>query len=157
MSAGLAPMTVVGGDYRIVRPLQAGGMGAVYVAEQLSTGKLRALKVMHAQLVDDEAQRKRFVREARLAARVQSEHVVEVLAAGVGQDSGAPWLAMELLQGCDLSQLIKRQGAINIEQAMPIMEQLCHGLAAAHDEGIVHRDLKPRNIFFSKLRMRRVA
>jgi tRNA A-37 threonylcarbamoyl transferase component Bud32 len=152
MGAALSPGVVVGGDFRILEPLMAGGMGAVYVAEQLSTGKRRALKVMHATLVDDPAQVERFVREARLAARVQSEHVVEILAAGVQADGGTPWLAMELLEGCDLSRLIKLQGPLELEDALAISEQLCHGLAAAHDEGIVHRDLKPQNVFFAKRR-----
>lgn len=126
-------------------------MGAVYIAEQLSTGKQRALKLMHARLVDDPVQRKRFVREARVAAKVESEHVVEVLAAGVTESTAIPWLAMELLRGCDLSRLIRNSGPLTLAHALPIMEQLCHGLGAAHEAGIVHRDLKPQNVFLCRL------
>ncbi len=126
-------------------------MGAVYIAEQLSTGKHRALKLMHARLVDDPVQRNRFVREARVAAKVESEHVVEVLAAGVTEETAIPWLAMELLRGCDLSRLIRDNGPLVLAHALPIMEQLCHGLGAAHEAGIVHRDLKPQNVFLCRL------
>jgi serine/threonine protein kinase len=70
-------------DFRIVKPLSAGGMGAVYVAEQLSTGVKRALKLMHPQLVADAKLRERFVQEARVGGRIESEHVVQVVGAGI--------------------------------------------------------------------------
>jgi serine/threonine protein kinase len=100
----LAEGTVIGDAYRIVRALSAGGMGEVYVAEQLSTGKLRALKLMHHRLQADPKLRERFVKEARVASSIESAHVVEVIGAGVEQDSGTPWLAMELLDGEDLGE-----------------------------------------------------
>src|SRR6188768_1119814 len=88
---------VFAGDFRIETPLAEGGMGSVYVAEQISTGQRRALKVMQPQLVPDERSRQRFLEEARIGSRIQSEHVVQVVAAGVDTASGVPWLAMELL------------------------------------------------------------
>src|SRR5579884_2423428 len=92
--------SVIGGQFRIVRELAQGGMGTVYVAEQLGTGKLRALKRLQPALAAQPSSRERFVREARVSARIESDHVVDVIAAGV-DDSHTPWLAMELLRGED--------------------------------------------------------
>ena len=94
-----APGALFAGDYKIVRALKEGGMGAVYVAEQQSTGAMRALKLMHPQYVQDDAMRRRFEQEARAGARIQSDYVVSVIAAGVDDATGAPWIAMELLDG----------------------------------------------------------
>jgi len=124
-------------------------MGAVYVAEQISTGKQRALKVMHPNLVHDPRQRQRFVQEAKIGARIESDHVVEVLGAGVEPSNNMPWLAMELLQGETLDRRLERLGSIPRGELVEIYKQLCHALVAAHDVGIVHRDLKPENIFLA--------
>lgn len=123
-------------------------MGAVFVAEQLSTRAERALKLMHPQLVRDPALRARFEQEAKVAAQIPSDHVVQVIGAGVDGETGMPWLAMELLDGSDLveASATGRCGATRLEE---IMEQLCHGLGAAHDQGVVHRDLKPENVFIA--------
>jgi serine/threonine protein kinase len=151
-SLELAPGSLFAGDYRIVRPLSEGGMGAVYVVDQLSTGNQRALKLMHRELVQSPDLRRRFEQEARVGARIESEHVVQVLAAGVDASSGMPWLVMELLQGEDLAAALRRTGAMRPEQVIAIMSQLCHALAAAHRAGVVHRDLKPENIFLAASR-----
>jgi eukaryotic-like serine/threonine-protein kinase len=143
---------VVGGDFRVVRRLSAGGMGEVYVAEQVSTGKLRALKVMQPGLVEDPKQRERFAREARLASAVESDHVVEVIGAGIDEDTGAPWLAMELLEGEDLADFVRRRGGLGLGEAHEPFRQLCHALGAAHHAAIVHRDLKPQNVFMARRR-----
>jgi len=125
-------------------------MGTVYVVEQLSTGKLRALKLMLPQLVSDPSLRKRFEQEARVGARIESEHIVDVVGAGVDAATGTPWLAMELLQGEDLATRVQRAGPIPLDELLRIFGQLCHAVAAAHDAGIVHRDLKPENIFLAQ-------
>src|SRR5262245_9524940 len=104
----LSTGTVFAGDYRIASELNQGGMGAVYVAEQISTGKARALKLMHPQLVSDPELRKRFEQEARIGSRIASEHVVEVNAAGIDAATGLPYLIMELLSGEDLMSRVKR-------------------------------------------------
>ncbi len=148
--AELPPNTIFAGDFRVVRKLSAGGMGAVYLAEQLSTGRQRALKLMHPGLVGSPDLRQKFALEARVGARVHSEHVVEVVAAGV--EAEVPWLAMELLIGEDLATLIGRRGPLPKEEVVSILGQVCHGLAAAHAAGIVHRDLKPENIFLAQSR-----
>src|SRR6187431_1272965 len=102
-SAQLAAGVILGSDYRVVRPLAAGGMGAVYVVEQLSTGKERALKLMRPELAENADFRRRFELEARVGARIESEHVVEIHSAGVDATSGTPYIVMELLDGEDLA------------------------------------------------------
>jgi formylglycine-generating enzyme required for sulfatase activity len=140
---------VFAGDFRVVRPLSRGGMGAVYVVEQLSTGSRRALKLMLPDLAQDESFRARFAQEARIGARIESDHVVQVIGAGVDADTGAPWLAMELLKGETLHAMRGRTGALAPALVREIMMQLGHAVAAAHAQGIVHRDLKPENIFLA--------
>src|SRR5579884_198667 len=143
----LPPGAVFARDFRIVRPLAEGGMGAVYVAEQVSTGKVRALKVMHPQLAADARSRERFTQEARVGARIASDHVVEILGAGVDEATGTPWLAMELLEGEDLATLMKRRGSFSPAEVWALLDQLGQALTAAHAAGVVHRDLKPENLF----------
>lgn len=144
--------TVVGGDHRVVRLLSTGSMGAVYVAEQLSTGAQRALKVLRSEYVANPDLFKRFEREAHLAARIPSEHVAQIIAAGVDEQLEAPWISMELLEGVHLGEHVEEHGPLPKEEVREIAEQLCHALGAAHSLGIVHRDLKPANIFLSKPR-----
>ena len=148
----LAAGSIFARDFRIVRLLGAGGMGAVYVAEQLSTGKQRALKLMQPQLVADASLRRRFEQEARIGARIESDHVVEVHAAGIDDDTQMPWLVMELLRGEDLGTYAQRRGKLPLNEVRAILEQLCHAMGAAHAAGIVHRDLKPENIFLAEAR-----
>ena len=140
------PGTLFAGDYRIVKPLNSGGMGAVYVVEQLSTGKQRALKLMHSSLVFDPTSRAKFEQEARIGSRIASEHVVEVVAAGVDPQTQIPYLVMELLEGEDMATRLKR-GPFHPGEAALVLEQIAHALGAAHDAGVVHRDLKPENVF----------
>jgi serine/threonine protein kinase len=127
-------------------------MGAIYVVEQVSTGKQRALKLMLPQLVADAALRKRFEQEARVGALIESEHVVEVVGAGVDAATHTPWIAMELLVGDDLSQVVAQRGSLGVPEVRSIFEQLCHAVGAAHRAGVVHRDLKPENIFLARSR-----
>ena len=149
MGVSLPPNTIFARDYRILRPLNEGGMGAVYVVEQLSTGSQRALKLMHPEFVSDARSRQRFEQEARVGARIESEHVVQVLAAGVDDATGYPYIVMELLKGEDLAAALHRRGALTPAEVGHIYAQLCHALAAAHASGVVHRDLKPENIFLA--------
>jgi len=145
----LAPGSVVGGDFRVVSSLGAGGMGAIYVAEQLSTGKHRALKLMHPSLVQDAALRDRFAQEARVGSMIASDHVVQVVGAGV-DPSGAPWIAMELLDGESLTSCVATRGALPLGEVGELLRSLCHALGAAHAAGVVHRDIKPDNLFLAR-------
>jgi len=144
--------TVLGGGYRIVRPLAEGGMGTVYEVEQSATGARRALKVMHGHFAGDLALRARFVREARMAASIESDHVAQVVDAGHDEATGALYIVMELLEGTTLSHEIRRRGAFAWPDVLEILRQIAHALGAAHACGIVHRDLKPANVFLSRSR-----
>jgi serine/threonine protein kinase len=150
----IEPGQVFAGDFRIVRKIAEGGMGAVYVVDQLSTGQQRALKLMHGKLVPDARSRERFLQEAKISSRIESEHVVSVLGAGVDATTGLPWLAMELLDGSDLDQMVRERGPLPVHEVLELMEQLCHALGDAHDKGIIHRDLKPENVFLARSRRR---
>ena len=145
---GLSEGAIVGDDFRILRHLGSGGMGVVYVAEQLSTGRQRALKVMHQHYARDPKQRERFVREARVGALIDSRHIVDVVAAGI--TDGMPWIAMELLNGLDLAEFLGLTGGLPFEMALPVVEQICDAIGAAHEAGVVHRDIKPENMFVAK-------
>src|SRR5277367_6803460 len=102
---------------------------------------------MRAELVEDPRLRQRFEQEARVGASMASDHVVEVVDAGVDAATGMPWLAMELLEGESLGELVGRRGALPKEDAAEVLGHVAHALAAAHEVGVVHRDLKPENVF----------
>jgi tRNA A-37 threonylcarbamoyl transferase component Bud32 len=149
----LEPGSLFAGDFRVVRRLGAGGMGALYVVEQLSTRAQRALKLMQPELVSDVRLRQRFEQEATVGARIESDHVVKVLGAGVDATSETPWLVMELLEGEDLASYVQRTGPMPRAEVLRVFEQLCHAVRAAHAANIVHRDLKPENVFLARSRI----
>lgn len=151
-AAVLQQGTVFGRDFRILRALKSGGMGAVFVVEQLSTGRQRALKVMNPDLAQNPVTRERFVLEARAASQIDSDHVVEIVTAGVDEDTGAPYLVMELLRGEELEDAFARLGPLPVGDVAEVLSQVGHALERAHAMGIVHRDLKPQNIFLAASR-----
>jgi serine/threonine protein kinase len=153
LSDRFPPGTVIGNDFEIVRPLSQGGMGTVYVAIQRATGAPRALKLMRRALLGDAKFRQRFEQEARVGSRIRSDHVVQVVAAGVDERTQVPWLAMELLEGKGLAEYLEERRAIAPGEARLILGQICHALAAAHEVGVVHRDLKADNVFLAASRM----
>jgi phosphate transport system substrate-binding protein len=144
--------TLIGGAYRIVRPIAEGGMGLVYEVEQTATGARRALKVMHGRFAGDAGLRARFVREARLAAAIPSDHVALVVDAGQDESTGALYIVMELLDGSTLAREVRRMGAFPWAAARAVLGQIAHALGAAHALGVVHRDLKPANVFLARSR-----
>ncbi|MBM4359126.1 MAG: protein kinase [Deltaproteobacteria bacterium] len=146
----LQPDAVFGERYRIVRSIRTGGMGAVYEAIHGETGRRVALKVMLPSLVSDPTLRARFKLEATVAASVESEHIVDVLDAGIDTTSGAPFLVMELLRGDDISSIVKKQGAFPPKEAVELLWQAALALDKTHANGIVHRDLKPDNLFLTE-------
>ncbi|WP_437874876.1 serine/threonine-protein kinase [Sorangium sp. So ce513] len=145
----LAEGTVFAGRYRVVRLIAAGAMGAVHEAVHIETERHRALKVMHAHLFQSEEMRERFKREARIAAKVESEHIVDVFDAGVDEATGMPFLVMELLRGEELGERLKRAGRLPPAEVMTYLHQAALALDRTHAANIVHRDLKPANIFLS--------
>jgi hypothetical protein len=132
------------GDYRIIRLLGRGGMGEVYEAEHVPSGRRVALKVMGHALTSDE-DRKRFLREGRLAAAISHPNVVYVF--GSEEIAGRPVIAMELVQGGTLKDRLRRKGSLSIVDAVESTLQMIDGLEAACSAGILHRDIKPANCF----------
>lgn len=132
--------------YRLIRRIGVGGMGAVYEAEHTHLRKHVAVKLLRAELADDEVFRQRFLREARAASAVDHPHVVAISDSGE-TDDGHVFLAMELLTGRDLRQLLKEEGALGWPRARAILLQVTSALRAAHARDIVHRDIKPSNVF----------
>ena len=132
------------GEFEIVEPLGRGGMGAVYKARQPSLGRLVAIKVLPASLSANESFVARFDREARAAAAVSHPNIIEIHA--VGEDRGHPYIAMELIDGETLSDVLEREGRLPPDRALAVMKQTAAALAEAHEHGILHRDIKPANI-----------
>ena len=141
---------VVLGKYRLIRLLGEGGMGVVFEAVNIATEGGVALKMLKPGGGEDDgssARTARMSREARAIARVKSRFVGRVLDFAQ-TDTGAPVLVLELLQGHDLNEELRRTRApLSVEDAVSYVVQACAGVAAAHDLGIVHRDLKPGNLF----------
>ena len=147
--AGLSEGAVFQERYRIIRCLKAGGMGAVYECEHLSTQKRRALKVMLPQVVATRGMRERFELEARITARIESDHIVETFDAGVDPETGSPFLVMELLRGEDLESTLQTHGPFSAPETVALLAQVALALDKTHAAGIIHRDLKPQNLFLT--------
>jgi eukaryotic-like serine/threonine-protein kinase len=128
---------IAGGRYRLERPLGHGGMASVFLARDTELDRAVALKLLAENLGGDENVRRRFVREARLAARLSHPNVVSVFDAG--EDDGRPYIVMEYVDGENLTELLARRGRVLALQA-------AQGLAHAHAAGLVHRDVKPQNL-----------
>jgi serine/threonine-protein kinase len=144
------PGTVLAGKYRVERLLGEGGMGWVVEATHVQLEQRVAIKFMHAAQTSDNSEAiARFLREARAAARIQSEHVARVSDFGT-LENGAPYLVMEYLEGRDLDSLLRVRGALPNQEVIDYAMQACEGLAEAHAAGIVHRDLKPANLFLAR-------
>jgi serine/threonine-protein kinase len=137
------------GRYRIVRCMAAGAMGSVYEVVHTETERRRALKVMHPHLFQSEEMRERFKREARIAAQVESEYIVDVSDAGVDEATKTPFLVMELLQGEELGDRLARLGALPPAEVVTYLHQVALALDRTHAKMIVHRDLKPENLFLT--------
>jgi serine/threonine protein kinase len=137
------------GRFRILRQLGAGGMGRVFLAEQVGVGnRLVALKVLSRNPLDSSDFLERFHNEAASAGRIDNLNVVTIYESGQVSDS-IPYIAMQYLEGETLRQSLKERGALPVAECNEILQQIAHGLHAAHRLGIIHRDLKPDNIFLT--------
>jgi serine/threonine protein kinase len=132
------------GKYSIVEKIGEGSMGEVYKAHDPTLHRYVAVKtISHSRNADPE-HRERFLREARSAAQLNHNHIVTVF--DYGEDEGRIFMAMELLEGTDLKDLIQQGKSLSLSDKLRLMEQICDGVGFAHAKGIVHRDLKPGNI-----------
>ncbi|WP_114908196.1 Stk1 family PASTA domain-containing Ser/Thr kinase [Ornithinimicrobium murale] len=135
---------VLDGRYRVESVLAQGGMAAVYSATDLRLDRRVALKIMHAHLARDEEFVSRFRQEARTAARLSHPHVVSVF--DQGEDDDLVFLAMELVEGRTLREVITEHGAHSVRDAVAYLDPVLQALSAAHEAGLAHRDVKPENV-----------
>jgi eukaryotic-like serine/threonine-protein kinase len=137
---------ILDGKYRVDRVLGAGGMGVVLAATHVQLNTRVALKFLLPEVLSDSKIVERFLREARSAVQIQSEHVARVTDVGT-LPNGTPYMVMEYLDGQDLADTLAKSGPLTVERAIGYLLQACEAIAEAHSLGIVHRDLKPANLF----------
>ncbi|HLW68522.1 MAG TPA: serine/threonine-protein kinase [Gemmataceae bacterium] len=139
--------------YRVLRQLGRGGMGIVFLAEDVHLRRLVALKVMHRCFLSDMAAQRRFLREAQAMAAIQHEHVAIIYQVGTEIDHDRkriPFIAMQYLKGETLQDRMVRQPPLNLAEVLRIGKEIAEGLGAAHAQGMVHRDIKPTNIWLAQ-------
>ena len=142
------PGTILLGKYRVERVLGSGGMGIVVEAIHVTLEQRVAIKLLNDELAKSQEIVARFLREARIAARLSSPHVAKVT--DIGQtETGSPYLVMELLVGHDLATELAHRRFLPVNEAVDNILQACEGLAEAHAAGLVHRDIKPANLFLA--------
>lgn len=146
LEAALAEGAVVGGKYLVRRVIGRGGMGVVVECWHADLERRVAVKLLKERSDERIA---RFLREARLAASLQSEHVARVLDAGRGPD-GVPFMVLEYLEGRDLDSELEERVTLPVSLAVLYVLQASEAIAEAHERGIVHRDLKPSNLFLAE-------
>jgi eukaryotic-like serine/threonine-protein kinase len=146
LAAGVHPGQILLGKYRIERVLGMGGMGVVVAATHVTLEERVAIKFLLPHALSNPEAVARFLREARAAVRIKSEHIARVT--DVGQlENGSPYMIMEYLDGADLGTIAHQRGALSIDDSVEYVLQACEALAEAHALGIIHRDLKPANLF----------
>ncbi|MBS2018743.1 MAG: serine/threonine protein kinase [Deltaproteobacteria bacterium] len=148
MSAPVREGDILAGKYRVERVLAQGGMGVVVAAIHQQLEQRVALKFLLPDEMKNESVVGRFLREARAAVRLRSEHVARVLDVGTAE-TGSPYIVMEYLEGRDLSAVLAEGQPISVRSAVSYVLQASEAVAEAHALGIVHRDLKPANLFLT--------
>jgi serine/threonine-protein kinase len=137
---------LVDARYVLRREIARGAMGIVFEASHVYTGRLCALKLLHAEHAGSEALRERLLREGRALGNVRHRGIVEVYDAGIGR-ANEPFVAMEMLEGRALDGILAARRTLPIEDVVRVGLELCDALAAIHGQGLVHRDIKPSNLF----------
>jgi eukaryotic-like serine/threonine-protein kinase len=140
----LSVETLAGGRYRVERMLGQGGMAAVYLAHDAELERPVAIKVLAEHLASDEAFRQRFLREARMAAKLSHPNIVHVY--DQGEEDGRPFIVMEYVEGMTLGDELRENGPLAPARVVDLGLQICGGLEHAHASGLVHRDVKPGNL-----------
>lgn len=136
--------TLIGDSYRVVRTLGEGAMGVVALARDVQLERDVAIKLIHPDYMSTADARQRFLHEARAMARVHHENVVEIFA--FGEHGGTPYIVMEYVPGTTVDAWLRQRGALAIDEAIGVLEQVCRGVTAIHNAGTIHRDLKPTNV-----------
>jgi serine/threonine protein kinase len=134
------------GHYRILAPLGAGGMGEVYLAEDTRLGRQAAIKFLPPELTADERAKRRLLREAQAAAKLDHPNICAVYE--VGEEQGRSFIVMQYVAGETLAARLKR-GPLGLKDALAIAAQVAAALGEAHAHGVIHRDLKPQNIMLT--------
>src|SRR5438552_18832332 len=135
--------------YRILSKIGAGGMGEVYLAQDTKLDRKVAIKFLPERLVADEQARKRLVREARAAAKLDHPNICSIYE--VSEDDGRSFIVMQHVEGETLDSRMKRK-SLDLSESLSIVSQVADALAEAHAHGLVHRDIKPANIIVTPIR-----
>src|SRR5262245_58126703 len=143
------------GDYRVLRRLGQGGMGQVYLAEQISLKRKVALKLLRSDLAANAVSLARFKREAEAVAKATHANIVQVYA--IGEANGLHFMALEYVEGRNLREYLEKKGPPEILRALSIMRQVASALQRASELGIIHRDIKPENILLTRKGEAKVA
>ncbi|HYF48344.1 MAG TPA: serine/threonine-protein kinase, partial [Planctomycetota bacterium] len=136
------------GNYRLLKKLGEGGMGAVYLAEDTVVGRKVAVKILPKKFAEDHSFLSRFRREARAMGKLNHQNVVAAF--DVGEDLGHHYYVMEYCEGEPLDKMLDREKVLPLKEAVELMLQAARGLEHAHSQGIIHRDIKPANLFVTK-------
>lgn len=136
------------GEYRLLRRLGQGGMGQVYLAEQISLKRKVALKLLRGDLGSHPTALERFKREAEAVARATHANIVQVYA--IGEDSGRHYMALEYVEGKNLRDYLEKKGPPDVLISISILRQVAAALQRAHELGVIHRDIKPENILMTR-------
>ncbi len=140
----VAPGTLLGSRYQILRILGQGGMGAVYEARDQELDRTIAVKVIRPELASNPSILQRFKQELILSRNVTHKNVVRIF--DLGEADGTKFITMEFVEGDDLRSVLRQHGKFSARRTVAIVQQICRALEAAHAEGVIHRDLKPQNI-----------
>ncbi len=139
---------ILGNRYKLLREIGSGGMAWVYLAEDLVDKNQVAVKVLYPQFSQDMSYVQRFIREAKLAIQISSDHIVRIL--NYGADRDVHYLVMEYIEGQDLATTLRKRGPLPWREALEIAAQVALALEAANSCGVVHRDIKPQNIMITR-------
>ncbi len=143
------------GHYEIVAEIGRGGMGVVYKGYEPALARYVAIKELSPAFSHDTVVVERFLREARSMAALNDPHIIQIYS--IGQENDEPFFVMEFVDGVSVGTLIKRDGHLDVDDALKIVLETARGLATAHDHGVIHRDIKPANLMINQRGMVKIA